>query len=93
MYIVLVNKLIDHYCGYVTGQNWAYNITVIGWVWGLFVGSEDMIVDQDQRPRATFLPLCSTEGQVDASIISNINNISVPPRWNNINWLCSSSPL
>lgn len=69
----------------------AYNITVIGWVWGQFVGSEDMIVGQ--RPRATFLPLCSTEGQVDASIISNINNISVPPRWNNINWLCSSSPL
>lgn len=64
MYIVLVNKLtcIDHYCGDVTGQNWAYNITVIGWVWGLFVGSEDMIVDQDQRPRATFLPLYSTEG-------------------------------
>lgn len=55
MYIVLVNKLIDHYCGDVTGQNWAYNITVIGWVWGQFVGSEDMIVDQDQRPRATFL--------------------------------------
>lgn len=93
MYIVLVNKLIDHYCGDVTGQNWAYNITVIGWVWGQFVGSEDMIVDQGQRPRATFLPLCSTEGQVDASIISKINNISVPPRSNNINWLCSSSPL
>lgn len=55
MYIVLVNKLKDHYCGDVTGQNWAYNITVIGWVWGQFVGSEDMIVDQGQRPRATFL--------------------------------------
>lgn len=62
MYIVLVNKLKDHYCGDVTGQNWAYTITVIGWVRGQFVGSEDMIVDQGQRPRATFLPLCSTEG-------------------------------